>query len=74
MDSKRFEGLLKKAKLTRKEFAEMNELHQNSVTNWNSKGFPGWVGPCLINYIKAKQYDKMIDAVRDADSDYKVQG
>lgn len=33
MDNENFEHLLNQAKLTKKEFAEVNDLHQGSVTN-----------------------------------------
>lgn len=61
MDNQEFERLLDVAALTKKEFADMNELHKNSVTNWKQRDVPGWVQLWLENYIKAKKFDEMID-------------
>jgi hypothetical protein len=61
MSNDEFDKLLKLAKLNRKEFAEINGLNSNTVSNWKTRGFPMWVKPWLENYIKAKIFDSMID-------------
>ncbi len=61
MDNVEFDRLLNLAKLTKKNFAEINKLHKNSVTNWKQKEIPGWVQPWLENYIKGQAFDELID-------------
>ena len=61
MENNEFDKLLKLAKINKKEFAEINGLNNNTVSNWKSRGFPDWVQPWLENYIKAKMFDEMID-------------
>ncbi len=58
MTTKEFEELLKQAKLTKKEFAELVKMHYTSVTNWkqDKKNIPAWVGEYLKMYIELQKY------------------
>lgn len=50
--------LLSQANLSKKEFAEMIGISQQSVNNWgSSKNVPYWVKSYLQNYIKLRQYE-----------------
>ena len=52
MDNQAFEALLKRASLSKKEFANLVDMNSNSVTNWNkSDKVPQWVGSWLNLYI-----------------------
>jgi len=66
MDKKRFKELLNKAKLSQKELAETLNTSNQTVNNWGSNGreIPYWVESWLENYIKAKDMDKVVEAVR----------
>lgn len=65
MDKEEFNELLKKANITKKEFAGIIDMKYTSVNNWGgSQQFPRWVKSWLENYIKAKDMDKIVDAVK----------
>ena len=59
-----FNELLKKAGLTRKELADTVGLGYGAVNNWGSSSeFPRWVESWLHNYIKSKNFDRVIELV-----------
>lgn len=64
MNYEKFEELLNRAKLTKKEFAELVDMNYVSITNWNKSKIPFWVESWLQNYIKAKISDDIIEAVK----------
>jgi DNA-binding transcriptional regulator YiaG len=65
MNYKKFEELLEQAKINKKEFADMVDMNYVSITNWNkSQKIPNWVESWLKNYIKAKDMDKVVEAVK----------
>ncbi len=65
MDREEFNELLKKAGLTKKEFAEIIDMRYSSVNNWgSSQQFPRWVKSWLENYIKAKDIDKVAQTIK----------
>lgn len=60
-----FEELLKRAQLTKKEFAELVDMNYTSITNWSKTGkIPYWVKSWLENYNKAKFADNIIEAIK----------
>ncbi len=65
MKKKEFDNILKSIGLSRQEFADITKLTYGSVSNWNddNKPVPGWVKSWLENYIKAKDLDRVADAV-----------
>jgi len=73
MDNDEFEHLIKFAGLSKKEFAEINKLHQNSVSNWRQKEIPGWVKPWLENYVKGQAFEKIKNTVQNVDLEYKIE-
>lgn len=55
MSVEEFDVILKKASLSKREFARLTGLNSNSVTNWSGTGkVPSWVDSWLENYIKVK--------------------
>lgn len=65
MNFNEFEELLEKANLKKSEFANLVEMNTNSVSNWSSSNkIPPWVKSWLENYIKAKDMDKVVEAVK----------
>ena len=65
MNYREFEELLHKSKLTKKEFSTLVDMNYVSITNWNkSQKIPNWVKSWLDNYIKAKNMDKIVNAVK----------
>ena len=70
MDKKEFNNLLKRAKLSKKEFAELVGVLPSSVNNWGgSQNVPYWVESWLINYIKAGNFDKIGEMFKSLDID-----
>ena len=64
MNKEDFNELLKKANLSKKEFAGIIDMQYTSVNNWgSSQKFPRWVKSWLENYIKAKSYTDVKDKV-----------
>ena len=65
MELSQFKELLKKADLNKKQFAELLEMQYNTVNAWGSNNnIPTWVKSWLENYIKAKDMDKVISAIK----------
>ena len=55
MSIEEFDVMLKKASLSKKEFARLTGLNYNSVTNWSgTRRVPTWVDSWMENYIKVK--------------------
>ena len=66
MTNEEFKQLLKKAGLTKKEFAKQLGISPNTVNGWGvskDKPFPYWVETWLNNYIKAKTLDNVKDVI-----------
>lgn len=61
-----FTEILKSIELSKKDFAEKANISYNTVNNWNdtNKPVPPWVQSWLENYIKAKDMDKVVEAVK----------
>ena len=65
MNYKEFEELLKKSDINKKDFSELTELSYQTVMNWNNTdNVPKWVNSWLENYIKVKDLEKIVEAVR----------
>ena len=63
-----FNGLLKRAGLSKKEFAELTGYAYSTVANWGTedKPIPSWVKSWLDNHIKARTLDSVKDVLCDA--------
>ncbi len=61
-----FTEILKSIELSKKDFAEKANISYNTVNNWNdtNKPVPPWVQSWIENYIKAKDMDKVVEAVK----------
>ena len=61
-----FTEILKSIELSKKDFAEKANISYSTVNNWNdtNKPVPPWVQSWLENYIKAKDMDKVVEAVK----------
>lgn len=66
MDREEFNTLLEKANLSKKDFCQIIDLNYNTVNTWGSSNIniPKWVKSWLDNYVKAKDMDKVVEAVR----------
>ncbi len=61
MNYEKFEDMLKKAGLNKKEFSYMVDMSYTGVTNWKQVDtVPSWVYSWLENYIKAKAFDNFL--------------
>ncbi|WP_169999991.1 XRE family transcriptional regulator [Campylobacter sp. RM9328] len=66
MDRQEFNELLKKANLSKKEFAEIVGLQYGSVNNWGgSQDVPRWVKSWLENYDKSTRYEKIKEITKE---------
>ena len=65
MKKQEFDTLLKEIGLSRQDFADMTNLSYSTIGNWHDekKPIPGWVKSWLENYMKAKDMDKVVEAV-----------
>ncbi len=71
MEYEEFEELLKDAKLTKKEFAELVGMHTGSISNWKKlKNIPIWVRSWLNFYIEAKKCVDIGDDVKIDKQEY----
>lgn len=61
-----FNQLLEKANLTKKEFSDILGLNYLSVNNWGSSTIkvPFWVKSWLENYIKANDFNKVVEVIK----------
>jgi len=66
MKKQDFTQTLKDINLSKKEFANLSNISYNTVNNWNDENrpVPPWVESWLENYIKAKDMDKVVEAVK----------
>lgn len=66
LDSRELKVLLAQANLSKKEFAEMIGISQQSVNNWgSSKNIPYWVKSYLQNYIKLRKYEAVREKIEE---------
>lgn len=66
LEHKELKVLLAKANLSKKDFAKMVGISQQSVNNWgSSKNVPYWVKSYLQNYIKLKQYEAIREKIEE---------
>ena len=71
MDNITFEALLKKAKLSKKEFSLKVEMHYNSVTNWNKLDkVPQWAESWLTLYIENKDLKELKEIIQKTVCDH----
>lgn len=64
LDARELKILLAQADLSKKEFAEMIGISQQSVNNWgSSKNVPYWVKSYLQNYIKLRKYEEVREKI-----------
>lgn len=60
-----FKRLLIEAGFNKKQFAEHLGVAQQTVNCWGiTQNIPYWVESWLYNYIKAKQFDDMVESLR----------
>ncbi|MFA6145156.1 MAG: XRE family transcriptional regulator [Sulfurimonas sp.] len=69
MDRQEFNEALKKAKLSKKVFAELVGAEYGTVNNWGTegRGVPYWVSSWIENYLKREAFDTIaqrVDEVR----------
>jgi len=59
--------ILKDINISKKEFADLSDISYNTVNNWNddNRPVPSWVESWLYNFIKAKSYEEVKNAVLD---------
>lgn len=66
MDQRELKILLAKANLSKKEFAKMVGISQQSVNNWgSSKNIPYWVKSYLLNYIELRKYKLIKEKIEE---------
>ena len=66
MTNELFEKLLKEAKLSKKDFADLVKMNYNSVTNWNkSDKIPQWVGSWLKLYSENKDLAQLKKLIKE---------
>ncbi|MDN5051367.1 hypothetical protein PJV92_11535 [Aliarcobacter butzleri] len=62
LTKEKFNNLLKDLELTKKEFSNIIGISYITINNWNI--IPSWVNIWFENYIKAKDMDKVINAIK----------
>lgn len=66
LGQKELKILLVRANLSKKDFAKMVGISQQSVNNWgSSKNVPYWVKSYLQNYIKLRQYEAIREKIEE---------
>ena len=67
MDKDLFKGLLKKAKLSKKEFAEILGIPYSTANSWGNNGrdYPYWVQSWLSLYIENKECKELKEIIRE---------
>jgi transcriptional regulator with XRE-family HTH domain len=70
LDNKRLKDLLKSAELSKKALAEKTNLAYSTVNNWgSSQNIPHWVESWLENYIKARYFERIVEAIETIKKD-----
>jgi len=65
MTKDEYNNTLKKIGLTKKQLASILGVAEQTVNNWGSTNkIPYWIETWLENYIKAKDMDKVVEAVK----------
>ena len=66
MDKEKFNSLLSKANLSKKDLANQIGMSYGAVNNWGSNSeFPRWVESWLENHISKKKYDHIKNIIKD---------
>ena len=66
MEKEEFKEYLKKANLSKKEFANIIGIGVGSLNNWGStQNIPYWVKSWLQNYIDKKKFDNIKNIIKD---------
>ncbi len=68
MDNKTFEGLLKEAGLTKKEFAKLVNMSYGGVVNWGreKQSLPNWVDSWLELYIANRKFENLKRSIKES--------
>lgn len=66
MTKEKFDNHLKDLELSRQEFSNITGIAYSTINNWHDekKPIPSWVDSWVENYIKAKDMDKVIFAIK----------
>ena len=69
MTKEEFNQQLKKAGLSKKNFAAILETSQQSINNWgsNDRDIPYWVASWLENYIARKRFETIKTIIKESD-------
>lgn len=68
MEREELNTLLKKANLSKKEFASILGIEYTSMNNWgSSQNIPYWVSSWLENYIDKKRFDTIKQVIKDSE-------
>ena len=61
-----FDLTLKEIQLSKQDFSNLTSVAYSTIGNWNDekKPIPGWVESWLKLYIKSKDMDKIVEAVK----------
>ena len=67
MNKELFKKLLKKANLTKKQFAEILEIPYATANSWGNNGrdYPYWVKSWLNLYIKNKDCEELKEIIKE---------
>lgn len=66
MDKEKFNSLLSKANLSKKDLANQIGMSYGAVNNWGSNSeFPRWVESWLENYIDKKKFENIKNIIKD---------
>ncbi len=68
MNKNKFNELLKKADLTKKEFSVILGTTAGTVTNWGTsdREIPYWVESWLTLYIEKQKFEKLKKAIKES--------
>ena len=65
MTNEELKELLKKANINKKELSDILGIAQQTVNCWGTtQNIPYWVESWLENYIKSKDLEKIVEAVK----------
>jgi len=71
MEHTEFEELLRQAKLSKKQFAELVGMHNGSISNWKKhNNIPVWVKSWLKFYIEAEKCVDMGEDIKINKAEY----